>query len=165
MGLTSNAKGSKARVKANVLAIRALGERLNNSGFVMTFSDAPDMTLRISSTQLAAMKRQLIEGYGPLGVMINQQGNLMNAGETTVQVDEYLDVKTAIFVCDAVDNKKYFDWVTISLVAEDTDFEPLFTQKLEDVWLGTDVMDLSVEDVTTTTKWPLTLNYNWVEKA
>ncbi|EKO3439470.1 hypothetical protein NTE19_003362 [Vibrio fluvialis] len=165
MGLTSNSLGNKALVKANVLALRALGERLNNAGFVMAFSDAPDMTLRVSSTQLAEMKRQMIEGYGPLGVMVNQQGNLMNAGEITVQVDEYLDTRAARFICDAVDSKKYFDWVTISLVAEDAAFAPLFTQKLEDVWLGSDALDLSVEDVTTTTKWSMTLNYNWVEKA
>ncbi len=165
MGLTSNAKGNKAAVKAQVQAIRALGERINNAGFIMTFSDAPEMTIRIASTQLAEMKRQVIEGYGPLGVQINQQGNLMNAGEITVQIDEYLDAKTGQFVCDSVDNKHYFDYVDISLVAEDNGFAPIFTQRLEDVWLGSDSLDLSVEDVTTTTKWPLTLNYNWKERT
>lgn len=165
MGLTSNANGNKALVKAQVLAVRAMGERINNAGFIMTFSDNPELTIRVSSTQLGEMKRQMIEGFGPLGITVNQQGTIINSGEITVQIDEYIDMAAARFIFDAVDEKKYFDYITISLVAEDTGFVPLFTQRMEDVWVSLDALDLSVEDATTTTKWPITLSYNWIEKT
>lgn len=162
MPLTTNAKGNKNLIKDKVLKTRALGERAKTSHFELRFRGHDDMTLRIAATQLPEMMRHDVEGFGAMGTMINEQGNLKNAGQLTVTVDEYLDGKTAAFIKKSVEEKIYHD-IDIAITPEDTGLKPIIERKLEDVYISSEAVDLANEDITGTIKFPLTLNYNWVE--
>ena len=162
--LTHNAKGNKNFIKEKFLKGRALGERANASHFSMKVKGYPGLDYRIASTQLPALERELIESYGPMGTNSNYQGNLKNAGELTVVIEETIDAKAMKDLIDIIDNKKYVD-IEVAMTPEDTSGAPSMTAKLSECSLACEAADLANESVTEFVKVSVTFRYNWVERV
>jgi ferredoxin-fold anticodon binding domain-containing protein len=116
----------------------------------------------VQSTQLPALKREMIESKGPHGVMFNQQGNFMNAQDITIAFKEVISGKALEALRSWVTNKEYLQ-ITLALVSESQP-ESVYANSvvLEDAWIEIDAVDLSVDDTTVLVKPSGTIHGNWV---
>jgi hypothetical protein len=124
-----------------------------------------DLEFLVQSTQLPALKREVIESKGPHGVMFNQQGNFMNAQDITIGFKEVISGKALECLREWVKEKKYLK-VTLALVSESLpESASAASVVLEDAWIEIDAVDLSVDDTTVLVKPTGTLHGNWVTWA
>lgn len=162
MSLTTGAKGNRNTFKQHFMKSRAVGERQNAAHFAMSFDGFDDLNIKVSSTQLPAMERELIESYGAMGTMQNFQGNWKNAGEITVVIEETIKGDTLATLRNIIYNKLYVD-VTVDLTPEDIDFKASTSCRMLECSLMCDVVELANESVTELVKPSVTLRYNFVE--
>lgn len=158
----SNVQQNVPLVKNSYKNLVSMGEGAKGDDFRMTIEDYPDLEYLVQSTQLPALKREMIESKGPHGVMFNQQGNIMNAQDITVAFKEVISGKALEALRDWVTNKKYLQ-VTLALVSESQP-ESVYANSvvLEDAWIEIDAVDLSVDDTTVLVKPSGTIHGNWV---
>lgn len=162
MANISNVSGNVALLKKAYKKWVALGEKVTGNEFKMIIEGYPDLTYLISSTQMPAMIREVVETFGPGGVKFQQQGRFVNSQDISFAFEEVITGKTLKPLRDWVKNKKYLK-ITIGLVSESqTTSSPDTTVVLEDCWLECDAIDLSKEDGTTVLKPSGTLHINWV---
>lgn len=162
--LTTNAKGNMNAIKAKVLKQASLGEKLQTTHFRLRFREDSEIEFRVAATQIPEMMRHEIEGFGAMGTMSNQQGNLKNVGQFTVTIEEYLDAKAATFINKSILEKIYYD-IDLALTPEDTNLEPIAEWEMLKCYLNSEAVDVANEDITGTVKFALTITYNWVEKT
>ncbi|WP_070965009.1 hypothetical protein [Vibrio sonorensis] len=160
--LQGTAKGDMAATRAIVLEQLSKGDKALTSNFRLKFRNHPDMTFRVSATQIPEMMRHEIESFGHMGTGQNQQGNVKNAGNITVTIEEYLDGKAAKFIGDAIKNKTYYD-LDLEITPEDTGYKSIASWEMLKCYLSSEAVDVATEDLTGTIKFPLTIGYNWVE--
>jgi len=160
--LTYNARGSRNFIRAKFLKHRLVGERANASHFEMSVLGYPSLSVKIASTQLPAMERELIESYGSMGVMSNFQGNLKNAGEITTVIEETIKGDTLADIRKIIDNKEYVQ-ITISVTPEDLSGKEVIKRVLLECSITCDAIDLATESVTEFIKPSITIRYNWVD--
>ena len=158
----SNVQQNVPLVKNSYKNLVSMGEGAKGDDFRMTIEGYPDLEYLVQTTQLPALKREMIESKGPHGVMFNQQGNFMNAQDITITFKEVVSGKALEALRDWVANKKYLQ-VTLALISESQP-ESVYANSvvLEDAWIEIDAVDLSVDDTTTLVKPSGTIHGNWV---
>lgn len=162
--------GSISGVQANIPIIRrsykklvALGEKVTGSEYVMEVEGYPDLKYLVSSVSLPAIQREVVETFGPHGVMVRQQGKYMNAQDIPITFDEVISGRTLAALRDWVENKRYLR-VTLGLVSESmTESDPNTTVVMEDCWIECEAVELGNENSTTVVKPTGTLHANWVD--
>ena len=154
---------SKANIpvtKQTFKDMAAMGEGALGSNYRMV-ADGYDIEFLVMSTQIPEFKREIVEYKGPRGVSVKQQGNILNAGDTTIAFKEVISGKAYAFIKECIRKKLYINW-TLSLVTESTpEGNPETTFTLEDAWLEVDATDLSNDDGTQLVKPSGTLHYHW----
>ena len=158
----SNVQQNVPLVKNSYKNLVSMGEGAKADDFRMTIEGYPDLEYLVQSTQLPALKREMIESKGPHGVMFNQQGNFMNAQDITIAFKEVISGKALEALRSWVTNKEYLQ-VTLALVSESQP-ESVYANSvvLEDAWIEIDAVDLSVDDTTVLVKPSGTIHGNWV---
>jgi hypothetical protein len=158
----SNVQQNVPLVKNSYKNLVSMGEGAKADDFRMTIEGYPDLEYLVQSTQLPALKREMIESKGPHGVMFNQQGNFMNAQDITIAFKEVISGKALEALRSWVTNKEYLQ-ITLALVSESQP-ESVYANSvvLEDAWIEIDAVDLSVDDTTVLVKPSGTIHGNWV---
>lgn len=165
MANISNVQQNVPLVKNSYKNLVSMGEGAKGDDFRMTVEGYQDLEFLVQSTQLPALKREMIESKGPHGVMFNQQGNLMNAQDITITFKEVITGKALEALRDWVKNKYYLQ-VTLALISESLPESVIANSVvLEDAWIEIDAVDLSVDDTTTLVKPSGTIHGNWVTWA
>jgi len=161
----SNVQQNIPLVKNSYKNLVSMGEGIKGDDFRMTVEGYADLEYLVQSTQLPALKREVIETKGPHGVMFNQQGNFMNAQDITITFKEVISGKALEALRDWVTEKKYLQ-VTLALISESQP-ESVYANSvvLEDAWIEIDAVDLSVDDTTTLIKPSGNIHGNWVTWA
>ena len=161
----SNVQQNVPLVKNSYKNLVSMGEGAKGDDFRMTIEDYSDLEYLVQSTQLPALKREMIESKGPHGVMFNQQGNFMNAQDITITFKEVITGAALEALRDWVKEKKYLQ-VTLALISESLPESNIANSVvLEDAWIEIDAVDLSVDDTTTLVKPSGTIHGNWVTWA
>ena len=158
----SNVQQNVPLVKNSYKNLVSMGEGAKADDFRMTIEGYPDLEYLVQSTQLPALKREMIESKGPHGVMFNQQGNFMNAQDITIAFKEVISGKALEALRSWVTDKEYLQ-ITLALVSESQP-ESVYANSvvLEDAWIEIDAVDLSVDDTTVLVKPSGTIHGNWV---
>jgi hypothetical protein len=165
MANISNVRQNVPLVKNSYKKLVSMGEGVKGDDFRMTIEGYPDLEFLVQSTQLPALKREMIESKGPHGVMFNQQGNFMNAQDITITFKEVISGKALEALRAWVKNKEYKQ-VTLALISESLpDSAVANSVVMEDAWIEIDAIDLSVDDTTTLIKPTGTIHGNWVTWA
>ncbi len=152
-------------VKSSYKKLVSMGEGAKADDFRMTIEGYPDLEYLVQSTQLPAIKREMIESKGPHGVMFNQQGNIMNAQDITVTFKEVISGEALACLQEWVREKSYLK-VTLALISESQPESNAYnTVIMEDAWIEIDAVDLSVDDTTVLVKPSGTIHGNWVTWA
>jgi len=158
----SNVQQNVPLVKNSYKNLVSMGEGAKGDDFRMTIEGYADLEYLVQSTQLPAIKREMIESKGPHGVMFNQQGNFMNAQDITITFKEVITGKALEAIRDWVKQKRYLQ-VTLALISESLPESVIANSVvLEDAWIEIDAVDLSVDDTTTLVKPSGTIHGNWV---
>ena len=163
--MLENATGDIGLLRDSHKRSIAIGELPLGSEFVMEFIDAPsELKVKIRTTQIPEIKRQIVEDTGHMGLAHRQFGPVINSGEISVTLVDDLDGKTMSFVRDLVVNKKAID-IEIRIAPESKGGQSTNAQrfKLSGCLVGSDAIDLSTEDNTVAYKPTLTIVYQWVE--
>ena len=160
--LTHNATGKRNFIRDKFIKHRQIGERANASHYEMKVKDYSALDLKIASTQLPEMARELIESFGSMGVASNFQGNLKNAGEITVTIEETIKGDTLAQLQKIVWEKIYVQ-VEINLTPEELAGSKSFGVKLLECSLACEAVDLANESVTELVKPSVTIRYNWID--
>jgi len=162
MANIQNVQQNVPLVKNSYKKLLSMGEGAKGDDFRMTVEGYSDLEFLVQTTQMPAVKRELIESKGPHGVMFNQAGNFMNAQDITITFKEVITGKALECIRDWVKEKKYL-LVTLALISESLP-ESVYANSvvLEDAWLEIDAIDLSVDDTTTLVKPSGTIHGNWV---
>jgi hypothetical protein len=165
MANISNVRQNVPLVKNSYKKLVSMGEGVKGDDFRMTIEGYPDLEFLVQSTQLPALKREMIESKGPHGVMFNQQGNFMNAQDITITFKEVISGKALEALRAWVKNKGYKQ-VTLALISESLPDSAIANSVvMEDAWIEIDAIDLSVDDTTTLIKPTGTIHGNWVTWA
>jgi hypothetical protein len=162
MSLTHNAAGNRNFIREKFIKHRQVGERASASHFSMKVDGYPNLEVKIASTQLPAMGRELLESFGSMGVASNFQGNLQNAGEITVVIEETIKGDTLADLKAIIYGKIYVD-VQIDITPEDLGGTSIFTSNMLECSLACEAIDLANESVTEFIKPSVTVRYNWVD--
>jgi hypothetical protein len=148
-------------IKSSYKKYVSFGEKAVSSDYRMLIQQYPNLEYLIHATQLPELKREIIEDYGPHGVMFNQQGRYKNAVDITITFKEIITGEAYKCLRDWVRNKRYLD-VWIGLMGESSpESNEHNTLLCEDVWCELDATDLSNEDNTTLIKPSGLLHVNW----
>jgi len=138
------------------------GEKITGNEYKMSFDGYPDLNYLVTSSQLPALQREVVESYGPMGVKFNQMGRYVNAQDVPVGFSEVIEGKMYSALREIVRQKIYLD-ITIGLVSESqSTSSPFATVVLEDSWIELEGVDLSDEDGAALIKPAGTIHANWV---
>lgn len=160
--LTHNTKGQRNFIREKWTKHRQVGERAIAAHFEMSVTNYPNLSVKIASTQIPEMARELIESFGGMGVGSNFQGNLKNAGEITVVIEETIKGDTLADLRKIVDNKEYVD-VEINMTPEELAGAASVTRTLLECSVVCEAIDLANESVTELVKPSVTFRYNWID--
>lgn len=161
MANISDVRGNIEKCKHNYKKMLGLGEGVASDEFIMTFEGNSDLRFLVQSTQLPALMREMIESFGPFGVMFNQQGRFKNAQDVPITIKETVKGHAYKFLRDLVKNKKY---ITIKLTlagesfADGNEYNGVI---MEDCWIELEGVDLSVEDGASLVRPSGTIHANW----
>ena len=161
--LTPGVKGNRSFIRKKFMQHRAAGERLNASHYKMDVIGYPNLSVKIASTQLPGLERELIETYGCMGVQSNFQGNLKNAGEITFVIEETIKGDTLKDLIKIINNKEYVD-IDIAMTPEDLGGSEILTCEMLECSLAFEAIDVANESVTEIVKPSVTARYNWVDR-
>ena len=155
-----DAKANIPVIQNSYKGMTAQGEGALGSNYRMV-ADGHDVEFLVQSSQIPEHKREVVEYKGPRGVGVKQQGNIINAGDTTITFKEVISGKAYAFIKKCIREKLYLSW-TLSLVSESTpDGNAATTFTLYDAWLEIDATDLSNDDGTQLVKPTGTIHYQW----
>jgi len=158
----SGVQGNIPVIKKSYKKLVALGEKAVGSNFKMEVDGYPDLTYLVSTVNLPALQRAVIETFGPHGIKVNQQGEFINAQDIPITFDEVISGLSYKALRDWVKNKKYLT-VRLGLVSESaTTSAPSTTVICEDCWIELEAVELGNENTTAVVKPSGTLHANWV---
>ncbi|MGF1905271.1 hypothetical protein [Aliivibrio salmonicida] len=161
--ITPGVKGKPNFIRKKFMEHRAVGERLNASHYKMDVEGYPNLSVKIASTQLPGLERELIETYGPLGVQSNFQGNIKNAGEITTVIEETIKGETLKDLVKIILEKEYVN-ISIATTPEDLEGKETHVCELLECSLTFDAVDLANESATEIVKPSVTIRYNFVDR-
>jgi hypothetical protein len=128
----------------------------------MTVAGYPDLTYLVSTVNLPALQRTVVETFGPHGIKVNQQGEFINAQDIPITFDEVISGLAYKNLREWVKDKKYLT-VRLGLVSESqTTSSPSATVVCEDCWIELEAVELGNENTTAVVKPSGTLHANWV---
>ncbi len=162
MANISNVQGNIPLVKSAYKKWLSHGEKVTGNEYRMVIEGYPDLTYMVSTVNLPALQREMVEAFGTHGVKFMQQGRFVNAQDISITFDEVITGKMYEAIRDWVKNKKYLK-VTLGLVSENQPTSsPASTVVCDDCWLELEAVELGNENGATLVKPSGTLHANWV---
>jgi hypothetical protein len=159
--ISNTGKANIQKVKNKLKKTMALGESVKGSEFSVQIAGYPDLSLLISSTQMAPMQREGTERFVAFGAKVNEQGRFMNAQDITFTVEQVVSGASYRDLRKIIKNKEYVD-IVIGLEGESFETNPENTVKLESTWIELEGADVSHEDGAVGIKTSGTFHANWV---
>lgn len=154
-------KGNPDVLKQRLIKYRQAGEKAVASQFEVDFEGYPDLGLKVTNVQYPAMKRALVEGYGPMGTQSNQQGALENYSTTTAQCVETISGDTLRTLRKMVREGITIDEIQIRQTPESAGGKTVGGVKLIECWIEVDSADFANDSVTEILKLPITIHSIW----
>lgn len=148
-------------LKTGYKKLLGLGEGITGEEFLMEFEGNENIKYLVQTAQIPAIRRDMIESRGPLGLQFNQQGAYKNAQDINIAFKEVLKGETFNFLRDWVVNHRYYT-VKLTLTGEKYSGQGSTSWTMEDCWIEVEAVDLSVEDSTSLIRPNGTLHANWV---
>lgn len=157
-------QGNPDVLKQRLIKWRQAGEKALASQFEVDVEGYPDLGLKFTNVQYPAMKRALVESFGPMGTQSNQQGALENYGTCTAQIVETITGDTLRTLRQLVRDGVVIDAIQIRQTPESAGGKAVGGVELQDCWIEVDSSDFANDSVTEILKLPITIHFTWQEE-